>query len=123
MLKILVRTSLILCAAVLIAGGIYFFVNSRAGQSLILSGRRNGFVRQEPAASQAAVIPLNSLEPRASAQGRNFEGREFRGGVSPQRAVTGIVQNVVVIALITFLVVTVQKVIPRNGRKGPRGAA
>ena len=78
MLKILGSTSLILCVAVLIAGGLYFFVNSRAGQRLILTGRRNGIVLQESTMSQAVVIPLNSLEPRAAFMhvilvGENFE--------------------------------------------------
>jgi len=102
---------MILFVAGLISGGLYFFVNSSAGQSFLPTNRRDGFNRQIQS-NQAAGGILNNLQIRG-----NFQGREFRGGLASQRALAGIVQNVAVIALITFMVVSVQKVIPKIRRK------
>jgi hypothetical protein len=122
MLKIFGRIVMILCVAGLISGGLYFFINSTAGQRLLLTDRRGGFERQVQA-NQAGGSTLNNLEPQTTIQGRGFGEREFRGEIAPQRAVAGIVQNVAVIALITFVVVTVQKVISMSRRKGSPDAA
>ena len=46
MLKIIGRIVMILCVAGLISGGLYFFVNSNAGQGSFLTDQRGGFVRQ-----------------------------------------------------------------------------
>jgi len=46
-----------------------------------------------------------------------LQSENFRGGIAPQRAVAGILQNEAVIALITFVVALVQKVIQKVNRK------
>ncbi len=108
MLKILVRTLLILLAAGLISGALYLTVNGGSGQSALdaIGGRggRSAF---------GAVAGLGNFDRPGSVLSifsGGVRGRDFRGGGAAQTlALTDIMVKLGLIGLLTLVVVALQR--------------
>jgi hypothetical protein len=116
MLKIIVRTLLILAVATLIGSGLYFAVNHFAGQGILANlpggdfGARPSF--NPPASGATGTTSTTTTTNPANPLPRNFGGRgggDFGGRDGSGRGWTGILLNLIIIAAITAGVVLVQK--------------
>ena len=112
MIKIIGRFLLILLVACIVAGGLYWLVQSNPSLLGPQGGLRGGLgdrIRSE------SLEGLDSQEgafggsaPRRGFEGGNFEHHD-ESGVLDARALGGIGRNLLVIALITLAVLAIQK--------------
>ncbi|MDR3574347.1 MAG: hypothetical protein P4L50_10815 [Anaerolineaceae bacterium] len=112
MLKIVVRTLVILLVAGLISAALYWAVNSGSGSSSLagLSGRGGQF-------ASGAVAGLGNFDRPGSALSifsGGLRGRDFRdGGAAQTLALTDILVKIGMIGLLTLVVVGLQRGIAR----------
>ena len=108
MLKLLVRTLIILLAAALAAGGLYWFSGSAEGQSILYPAGGHDVQR------------FNQNAPAQSIQGGFDGGGDRDGGVNLARALPDILSKLGIIALITAVIVLSRKLLSLISRKrGP----
>jgi hypothetical protein len=137
MLKTILRIILILLAAGLISGGLYLLVNSSSQLTVGLPLQSESGVRgQLPSGeyeNQSPAGEFTNHSPSDRSFGQGFEGQGFpgagddgffdgRGGrerdkFNPSLALTGVLKNLGVIALVTFIVVVIQKIWHKIFRK------
>ncbi len=110
MFKITGRIVLILLAASLVAGALYLLVNGVSGQPGLLGSldRRGGFNDGIRGGRQTNVAGLliqgvPGLDVRSDFGGGGFRGDRFSLG----RGISGVVADLITIALITLLVVLI----------------
>ena len=108
MLKILVRTLLILLAAGLISGALYWAVNGSSGQAAL-----GGFGERGGRSAFEAVAGLGNFDRPGSVLSifsGGVRGRDFRGGGAAQTlALTDIMVKLGLIGLLTLVVVALQR--------------
>jgi hypothetical protein len=128
MFKITGRIVLILLAASLVSGMLYWLVNGTAGQPGLLASldRRGGFgsgfrrtANGQSNLSSVLTQGVSSLAFRAT----NFSDGGFRNRLSLARGLSGVVGDLIVVALITVLVVLVHGVIKKALSHPPEKAA
>jgi hypothetical protein len=123
MLRIIVRIAVILAVAGIIAGGIYLFVNSSVGQTVLASARGGQDGQVQIAAgfnavgnNQAGSFSGFSIQGNPGGLSGGFGGRDFGGD---QAGLASIWKNLAIITMITAAVVFFQKTIKLVFRKQP----
>lgn len=101
MIKVIYRLVIILIAFALVGGAIYGFVNSSAGQSALASTGRGG-------GAAFAQAPVQQASFGGTVR-TDFGGNRGLDGGGGSRSLAGIATNLGEVALITALVVAVQK--------------
>jgi hypothetical protein len=124
MFKITGRIVLILLAACLVSGVLYFLVNGAAGQPGLLAGldRRNGFDGgfRRTANGQANLSSFLTQGIPGLGSRTNFGDGGFRNRFSLGRAFSGVVSDLIIVSLITALVVVIHGSIKRVLSHPPR---
>jgi hypothetical protein len=105
MLKILIRTLLILLAAGLISGALYWAVNGSSAQAAL-----GGFGGRSAFGAVAGLGNFDRLGSVLSIFSGGVRGRDFRGGGAAQTlALTDILVKLGLIGLMTLVVVALQR--------------
>jgi hypothetical protein len=122
MFKITGRIILILLAASLVAGALYFLVNGTGGQPGLLSSLdyRGGFRGANRQASVGTLLLQGLLNPGFRP---DFGDSGFRSRFSVVRAFSGVISDLIIVTLITVVVVLLHGAFKKGLRRPPEKSA
>jgi hypothetical protein len=122
MLKILARIAIILLASGLLSTGLYYLVNGSAAQGGLITSSP-GSDQIQPNYERGLALPGSqdgqSTGVQPSTRQRGPGGQHAHGGTNLGNGFSGILQNLVVIGLITIIVIPTRRVLTRLSHQRP----